>query len=528
MILGMPRRHFAAFIALCGVAAAAVAHDDVAGTRYVAQEGRDADDCDDRAAPCRTLAYALGQTMFGDAIKVAAGHYDLSRIDIESLLFGKQGLRGGYSTADQYHTENAEVNRTIVTGVDPEWRNTLVAHGFLPVDANGDPLPAQAVQAQAATGCLNGAAGRFPCWNIDFHAQLSLQDFSSQPASLSNLWGFVDADDNREYAIVGLNNGTAVIEVTDPDHPREVGFIAGVFSSWREAKVYQLFNATSNRHEAYAYMSTEGSDGGLQIIDLSNLPASVTLANTLRDFATSHTLYISNVDYATNKALPGQQAFLYVAGANVAAGRFRIYDLVDPANPRLVTTNPGLGTDTPYMHDSTSLLIVDNRTTQCAAAHNPCEVLVDFNVERVELWDVTDKAQPAHLGGATYPNARYIHSGWPSADGNFIIVHDELDELRVSGLHTSIYTMDIGDLRTPTFVTSFTGASTSTDHNGYTIGNRHYTSHYKRGLVIFDSRSRRVCGRRVTSTRFLRPAQTRRAPRGPGGFIRFCRPERCW
>ena len=393
MIRTMRTGRIAALFVLTALAsiAATFAHDDVAGTRYVAADGVDTDDCDDRESPCRTLAYAIGQTAFGDAIKVAAGTYDLSGVDIESLLFGKQGLRGGYTTADHYHTENAQDNATIVRGVGVEWRNTLVAHGFVPVDANGEPLPAQAVLAQAATACASGAAGRFPCWNIDFHAQMSLQDFSSQPASVSNLWGFVDADDDREYAVVGLNNGTAVVDVTDPDHPDEVGFIPGVFSSWREAKVYQFFNATANRHQAYAYISTEGSDGGMQILDLSDLPANVTLANTLRDFATSHTLYISNVDYSTNKALASRQAFLYVAGANVAEGRFRIYDLSNPVTPHLVTTNPGLGAATPYMHDSTSMIITDSRTTQCAAGHNPCEVLVDFNELSIDLWDVTNK-----------------------------------------------------------------------------------------------------------------------------------------
>ena len=238
-----------------------------------------------------------------------------------------------------------------------------MAHGFTPVDASGEPLPVQKAEAQAATTCADGEAGRFPCWNIDFHAQMQLADFSSIPGGLSNLWGFVDADDNREYAVVGLNNATAVVDVTDPQQLVEVGLIPGVFSSWREVKIYQVFDNGANRHRAYAYISTEGDDGGLQILDLSELPASVTLANTLRDFSTAHTLYISNIDYATNKALVSQQAFLYVAGADLADGRFRIYDLSDPVNPQLVTTGPGMGSDTPYMHDSTSVLITDNRTT---------------------------------------------------------------------------------------------------------------------------------------------------------------------
>ncbi len=66
-------------------------------------------------------------------------------------------------------------------------------------------------------------------------------------------------------------------------------------------------------------------------------------------------------------------------------------------------------------------------------------------------------------------------------------MHDELDELRRS-LNTHIYTLDIADLRAPEprhVVHSV--RTTSTDHNGYTIGNRYYVAHYKRGLVIFDS-----------------------------------------
>jgi choice-of-anchor B domain-containing protein len=89
------------------------------------------------------------------------------------------------------------------------------------------------------------------------------------------------------------------------------------------------------------------------------------------------------------------------------------------------------------------------------------------------------------LSTTTYPTATYVHSGWPTSDQRYIVVHDELDELR-RGLRTQIYTLDVGDLRTPNLVTSYTGGTTSTDHNGYTIGNRYYVSHYKRGLVIFD------------------------------------------
>jgi choice-of-anchor B domain-containing protein len=368
--------------------------------------------------------------------------------------------------------------------VPDAFRNNFIAHGFVVVDSNGDVLPRIVPQKLAVpTACASGFAGTFPCHNIDYLAQVQLTDIPGAPTSASNLWGFVDLDDNREYAVLGHRTGTAVIDVTIPGSPVVVGNIPGNQSSWREVKVYQVLDAGSGMHRAYAYISTEAPGGGLQIIDLSNLPTSISLANTLTEFSTSHTLYISNVDYASNAALPGQQAFLYVAGSNVAGGAFRIYDLVDPVHPALVTPSP---TGAGYMHDSTSMLITDNRTTQCANAHNPCEVLVDFNETSVDLWDVTEKNSPVRLSTTTYPTATYVHSGWPSADGRFIIVHDELDELR-RGLNTQIYTLDIGDLRAPNLVTSYIGGTTTTDHNGYTIGDRYYVSHYKRGLVIFDS-----------------------------------------
>jgi len=41
-------------------------------------------------------------------------------------------------------------------------------------------------------------------------------------------------------------------------------------------------------------------------------------------------------------ALPGREAFLFIAGANVAGGAYRIYSLSDPAAPTLVTAPPQL------------------------------------------------------------------------------------------------------------------------------------------------------------------------------------------
>ena len=306
--------------------------------------------------------------------------------------------------------------------------------------------------------CVQGSAGQFPCRNVDFQAQLSLADFSSRPVSAANVWGFVDLNDNREYAVIGLSNGTAVVDVTDPANPREVATVTGRNSSWREVKVYQEFHVPSNRFRAFAYVTTEANGAGVQVINLGGLPNTVTLATTLADTGSQHTDYISNIDYATNMALPGAQAFLWLAGSNVGNGSWRVYSLANAAQPQFIRQAPA---GTQYVHDATSLLITDQRTTQCALGHNPCEVYVDFNENSVDLWDVTDKSQPVMLSSTTYSDVNYTHSGWPSADQRHIFVHDELEEIR-RGLFTQIYTMNVDNLQNPFIVASYQGPDTTT------------------------------------------------------------------
>src|SRR6185295_3247998 len=199
-------------------------HDDVVGTRFVAPEGADAGDCDDNHAPCRTLQYALGQVGPGDAIKLAAGFYDVSGIDVENILLGKEGVRGGYSAEDHFHIQNAESNPTRVFGVPDAYRNNFIAHGFTVVDAAGNELP-RVLMAKllTPTTCSGDLAGTFPCHNVDYLGQVQLQEIHTQPVSASNLWGFAHLDDGREYAVMGHRNGTVIVDVSTPGSPVIVG-----------------------------------------------------------------------------------------------------------------------------------------------------------------------------------------------------------------------------------------------------------------------------------------------------------------
>lgn len=499
---GVAHRRWLPILVALGFAALARADDDIATSLFVGATGIDGGDCDERDAPCGSLQFALTLAEPGQNIRVAAGLYDVRGLDPEAFLFGVTKATGGWSAADQFAVQDEVRNVTLLLGLDPRYRRIAEGRGFRVVGPESPTTPPlQPAQAAPAT-CTQGFAGSFPCRGFDFQAQLALSDFSSRPASASNLWGFVDLNDNREYVLIGLRNATAVVDVTTPSNPRQVASIAGNVSLWREVKVLQVRDAAANRWRAYAYVSTEAAGSGIQIIDLSGLPNSATLANTLTDTSSQHTFYISNVDYSTNVALPGRVPHLYVAGSNLAGGAWRAYSLANPLAPTLAgTATPGSG----YMHDSVGWIVSDARAAQCAPGHNPCEILADFNENSVEIWDVTDKTAPLRLSSISYPTVNYTHSGWPTDDGRWLFVHDELDEVR-RGLNTQIYTVDLADLRAPRIVTSFAGTTTSTDHNGYVRNGLLYVSHYRRGLVAFDASNPNALREVGSFDTFLTPA----------------------
>ena len=102
---------------------------------------------------------------------------------------------------------------------------------------------------------VKGNAQISPAQNITLRSNLK---FGTQ--TCANLWGY--AAKGREYAIVGTLSGSAIVDVTLPDAPKLLKQIPAVQSQWREIKSYRNF----------AYITTEGSGQGLQIIDLSTLP----------------------------------------------------------------------------------------------------------------------------------------------------------------------------------------------------------------------------------------------------------------
>ncbi|WP_251358437.1 choice-of-anchor B family protein [Kangiella sp. TOML190] len=462
--------------------------------RYIASDGVDKGDCSSPTKPCKTIAYAVNKSSKGDKIQMAAGNYHAKNMDIFYLLNDMVAISGGYSRLDGYQNKSAE-NITTIVGLPAKYRDQLAAKGFkLLSDTKGndqyrikpDYLKLLAKYQKINSSfeknidCSSGMADNYPCNNINLLSHLPLSQMSSTPSSGNDIWGYRDLNTGREYAVMGLFNGTILVDVSDPSAPQEVGTISGVSSTWRDVKVYQFFDPLAKKYQAYAYVTTEGN-GGFQVIDLTKAPDSISLANTINVFQTAHNVYLGNIDYATGLPLDNQEAYLYIAGSNNGNGSYRIFDLKNPANPNLVTTPPNTG----YVHDATNLSISDSRTSQCANGHNPCELFIDFNENTMDIWDTTDKANPVKLSATGYSGAQYTHSGWYSQDKNYIFIQDELDEQR-DGLNTTLYVMDIRDLTSPKIVGSYVGPTRAIDHNGFTLGDKYYMSNYKRGLTILD------------------------------------------
>ena len=69
----------------------------------------------------------------------------------------------------------------------------------------------------------------------------------------SDIWGWIDPSTGVEYALVGLNLGFSVIDLSTPQSPTEIFFIPDVDDTWRDIKTWSH----------YAYIITEGGGGAL-------------------------------------------------------------------------------------------------------------------------------------------------------------------------------------------------------------------------------------------------------------------------
>lgn len=312
------------------------------------------------------------------------------------------------------------------------------------------------------TPCVNGFAGNFPCEGYDLIAQIPLSVFNSVKANDS--WGWTDPLDNKEYAIVCLNEGTVFIDISDPINPVYLGILPGQspdHTTWRDVKTY-------NNH---AFIVSEDSNHGMQVFDLTRLR---NVANPPATF--DNDAYYSGFGSCHNMVINESTGFAYAVGSDTFSGGPHFVNIQDPLNPMAAGGYNGEG----YTHDA-QVIIYDGPDTD----HSGKELLFGANETQMVIIDVTDKGNPETISTMNYNNVNYTHQGWLTEDKRYFLLGDETDEINI-GINSRTLIFDLEDLDNPQFYFEYFGPTGATDHNGYVRGNKFFLANNAAGLRVVD------------------------------------------
>jgi choice-of-anchor B domain-containing protein len=323
-----------------------------------------------------------------------------------------------------------------------------------------DSIPAP-VQLPLSAPCENGSAGGFACNGFNLLSRIELGTLGA--SSGNDCWGWVDPATGTEYAIMGLNNGTAFIQLSDPSNPIYLGKVPtqSSASAWRDVKVY-------NNH---AFIVSEAAGHGMQVFDLTRLrnvsgvPASFSADAVYTGFGNAHNIVINE-----------ESGFAYAVGTNTYNGGPHFINIENPTDPQAAG---GYGMDS-YSHDAQ--VVTYNGPD---SDYTGSEILIGSNENEVVIVDISNKQNPDHIASISYNQNGYTHQGWFTEDQRYFIVGDELDELNF-GLNTRTLVFDFLDLDNPVLSSVYVGPSAAIDHNGYVKGNKFYLSNYTRGISEID------------------------------------------
>lgn len=285
--------------------------------------------------------------------------------------------------------------------------------------------------------------------SFNVQAQFNLSLIGQLPYSghgdVSDIWGHVDGSGN-EYALVGLEDGTSIVDISDPTNPVEVFFSGGATTYWRDLKVW----------DNHVYITNEGG-GGMKIIDMSNLPGAITNADvyqftgTTYPFTSAHDVYID------------ENGFAYVMGADNGVKGAIILDLNnDPKNP----IEKGRYNEY-YIHDG----MVRGDTLWAGCIEDGFMAVID----------VSDKSNPVTMALHNTPS-NFTHNIWPSDDGQTVFTTDEKSNAFIASYDVS----DLNNIFELDRIQSSAGQLVI-PHNVFVVGDYLVTSYYRDGVTIHDA-----------------------------------------
>ncbi|MGZ3861798.1 MAG: choice-of-anchor B family protein [Bacteroidia bacterium] len=289
-----------------------------------------------------------------------------------------------------------------------------------------------------------GLFAQYDSLNVAFRS-----NFKYPGHSCANICGYVDST-GREYALVGVDNGMSVVDVTNPSSPFQVYQVLWPVqnsnSEWKEIKVYKK----------HAYVVSEAGQG-LQIVDLSKLPATTTPTVTYwtptvsgQTLSRVHALHIDTT-----------KGNIYLFGSNMGNKGAIIGSLANPASPVYLGRYNGA-----YVHDG----YVDNDTLYA------CEIYNGY----MNIINCTNKTNPQVLATVQTPLV-FTHNSWLTPDRKTVFTTDEVSQ-------SSLTSYDISDISNITMLDTIKGlTSGSIVHNVHVTKDLFaVTSWYRDGFSIVD------------------------------------------
>ena len=302
--------------------------------------------------------------------------------------------------------------------------------------------------------------------DMELLSHIPVATFPGVSTFANDCWGYTSPR-GRRYAIIGLDETTAFVDITEPRSPFIVDDIPDSSSFWSDIKVYRQ----------YAYNGNE-TGGGIQVFDMTQIDPPTRVVTLLGTFTetgieTTHTI-----------ALNEESGFMYLNGAGDLLGprNFIAVDLADPANPTFA--GEWLGPQATSTHDSQVV-------TYHSGPYAGREIAFLYAGDAFKTLDVTDKSNMVLLGilpdaDSPYPTLGYNHQGWLTEDRKYVLFNDEFDEF-ISVPRTTTYVVDVQDLLDPTIVATFAHPTGCwIDHDEHVKGQRVYQAQYTAGVRVLD------------------------------------------
>jgi len=312
---------------------------------------------------------------------------------------------------------------------------------------------------------------------------------------LSDVWGWTDSSTGKEYALVGLRDGTAFVDISSPSSPVYLGFLeahGNLSGSWRDIKTY----------DDYAYIVADIVGHGMQIFDLRQLTSVTNGPDIFRETAhfqinsegwrftnpnkTNFDRFydqaaeagervtpreINDEGYAHNIAINEDTGYAYLIGSNNCNGGLYMLDLSNPLSP----TAEGCFSDWGWISDA-----------QCVSYDGPdndysnSEVcFVSYSIG-VGVVDVTNKRSPRVRSSLEESEFNIIDQGWLTEDQSYFLVGDK------RGGNTRTHIVDVTNLDDISVSETYKSSLTARHGNSFVNGKYLYQSYNRGGLRIFD------------------------------------------